>query len=739
MKDATLENTPFHKASLKNPTIREKSQQTIRHRTPRPVDIRNFQRHIPPQGQMLRAAKSPWDNADRGAFVLGPCWISGELPETLAQDDSTHIRLVSSLGVLGEKDVSASQVSIDGRQFFLSACCQLGPVYLSVETSSRVDVFGPYTFFPWTHKSLGALTLPSTTTTEWPSSTFELQNRRDFAFAAVLHPLAGLIETPLLPTVLNIRQAATRSSTTWNEGVIPLQPPLGDERRLERKLGGPWDIMAWRPGGKLRFLGPTLPQGLPMQGSRLTFKNLSREDQLMFHPESANYSYLIAKSPNKGIVELPTKLRENDQLYLVRYGDKPRLLNVPEAPGVPVAIPDATALMMSKKMFDNFTLVREGLSEAERERVIKRNWLLFGAEETDSPQTARKTEEIDRAIATTSEDDSRISGGPLEKEVTLKLSPGIYDVFQLIGHKTGRREVVFQTEVSGASMTLVPKVTLTYSRVLRGTITDNNDGTPVAHAGIVVGKDLPSNQENMPWTAITDDAGEFSIRGLPPGELSLHVFALHHLHYEETIDMDDSGDATTSVAIHLERAPGIEISFPHDAHNAPAVDGFILVRKDGVVIDGSKRESSVVFEAVAPGQYVALAYLGTPVFSSDDWHWLTTQSGGLLIDHPNASTNEPYRWLSPIPQSVIVDLKVVGLTQEQISLQVVHAGEAPYPGIWPNQVYENLPWGLSKIDRLLPGRYRAIATWQDETDIVDFVVPRDKQKIVPLSFEFSKE
>ncbi|MFT7619319.1 MAG: hypothetical protein ACI97A_002969 [Planctomycetota bacterium] len=729
------EESPFQKTVFRPPNQNNPKTKNVPTYRPRDVELLGVDsgsdRNPNPESDP-RHNPTPIDNA---AMAQGPCWLSGRLPQPIAAEPSVRMTLVSIWGELGEKKRPSQKVVLKDGQFLFQASCQLAPIFLQVESSRRIDLFGPFTLTPFAHESLGALALPTIEIGEQLAKTMP-QISSEFSWFAIPRSHPGLLAMPLVSyDIYDPMGSSFDSLLDWDERVTPITLSSQTTVQTNKDLGGPWELVALR-GGAIHRTSTLQSDGKSVPSGRVRIEGLGNHDALIFRSAGEQRAYVIHNRNKAGIYSLPHQLGHDDALQFIRFGDQPQDLRVPDEPGKPVVVSAPGFITIDPVHLADFSLVRSELSHVEIDRVIKRNLLLFRVDRAKEV-TRRVHEDMPTGEETVRQEN--VGGSSRTRLIQIPVNPGRYDVVQIANTKSGRRTVVGQIVVPKGHQDFVPVQIKSKSEGPRNLLVlDATTNEPVAGAGIIIGQNLPNSRNGLRPNMRTNAQGLCSLPKLSPAVLDLLISSPTHANHRSKIAASQFEESSGPLVIRLQRASPFEMSISIDENGVPTVDGIALIRSDGHVISRPATGSMVTFASLAPGRYVAIPYLGALSVTTDDWEWLIEESGGLVIDHGTSKESAVPQWKSPAPREVSINLQAQGEITS-LSLQVVHAGVAPFPGVWPNQAYDDLPLGLIKLDRLLPGQYRAIATSGEKTDIADLIVSNANEIILTLQFDFTKD
>ncbi len=610
----------------------------------------------------------------------GPLWLAAELPAPLGEDRLVRLRILSSVQPLASGPLQQYTAEVQEGAFFLECPAPVGPVYLEVESHHHVALFGPFRFQPWTFHDLGKLTLPPLFRKD--GSVPDTVETREFLVTA--DPVAGLLSFPIMPSRKGKLDPRGRGARRWRPSGTPI-------------LYGPWRILRPSSFGTGRGSVNTETKTLIVTG-------LEPGDVLVRQPAGARRGWVVSL---RGSTLDCSGWEPEDRLFLLRPGDRPRAIPWPVPMDSGVNLPNAGYLARRGPQAQSFVPLREGLSTEEMSSLLLRWFILH----------------------------------PDAGHGTLAMNPGRYSMVPVEGflNEAVRRqyniEIMEGRRSRWQSPEDVPKVRI---GTLHGLVTAAEDGHPLAGAGVLVGRTLPRPGQNFSWRAVTDDEGRFTLQHLPQGPLKLRIQSATHFSHDSVIPAGMQTGAADPLRVVLQQAPPCTIEVACDEKGRPVVDGFVLVNRSGTVVGSTCTGRSLQFPGLAPGRYLALPFLGRMSLPVDDWTWLVKHSGGLLFEQ-GTSQGGTLRWTSPAPRSLVLRLRVTGHDDSPVQLRLVHTGQPLFPGIWPDLVFENVPPKLVKIDRILPGRYRAILTAGKRSSLCSFTVTDEHTVPTPLHFDLSEE
>ncbi|MCA9298706.1 MAG: hypothetical protein KDA28_06545, partial [Phycisphaerales bacterium] len=255
---------------------------------------------------------------------------------------------------------------------------------------------------------------------------------------------------------------------------------------------------------------------------------------------------------------------------------------------------------------------------------------------------------------------------------------------------------------------------------------------------VALGRGLSSvPAEWVPFFHRTTSIGAFSDTGLPAGELEIVTASSTHAPSHAVTQLEE--DPATLNQVQIPLAPGgaaqVDVRTPD---GEPWPDLLVtLVAPMGRSLSGRTDESgSVRFVPVAPGPWAALATPGAASAPIDSWEWVTQDSGGRQFEvEPGSEARVDWTLPAPVPWEA--DLEIDGDVRE-VELRVIHVGSPVAPGVWPDLDLGSVRVGRIAIDRMFPGRYRAVAAAADRVRLVDFEV-QDGTSPSRLRFVFSSE
>ena len=319
---------------------------------------------------------------------------------------------------------------------------------------------------------------------------------------------------------------------------------------------------------------------------------------------------------------------------------------------------------------------------------------------------------------------------------TLRLAPGTYRLQW--EHAGGGVRATDDVDVRGdGSTTHVRFADAVRSRRVRGAVTDAA-GRVVSDARVFLGRSLDValdtiSNPDVPWFRLTDATGHFEWSDLGAGAWELLVTTPRHRPVRQNLVVDEAADAEVIVDVELESGPALRVEL--DDASGRVLGGFeiALINARGQVLRAKTDAATGVatFEELAPGTYVAMVVFGRLSVPLDDWAWLREKAGGKLVVVDAAPVT--LRWTLPPPAPFRARLSWPA--HDPATLQIVHAGAAPVPGVWPDLSLGLVHPGEIEIDRLLPGRYRALARRDDRIDVVDFEFAATDD-VVNLHFAF---
>ncbi len=658
--------------------------------------------HIDPELKESHANSGVWE------FGIGPTWISGTLPANLAHEEFASFALVSALGIEDEGLSKAQDLRLVDGRFSFRTPCRLSFVYLKVETKERIDLYGPYTFPPWQHQELGRL--PENDTRPWQAISQANQVQARYDVVAIPRPKKGLFPTAI------VRQSTISAESNQLVNGPTIRSMNGTP--ISKKLGGPWDFFLQGDRGK--FLPWEKRAQVNNPPTRIRLINLTQEDEVVFLPFNEEKGVLLSIPPGSPFISLPQPLSAQDTLAYARYGSRLTSLSVSDKAEAAITLSMPTSVVFPKKSLSSFTLVEHGTSTPERERIIFRNQLLFHRDHL-----------------------LHVSIDPMDSStidrVRLLMNPGSYDLVQVQGTLSGSIETIRTIEIPPAKDDfLITTLGPIHRRQFIGHIKDEISKEPIVGAGIQLRMPLPGSSDSS-WLALSDKNGKFVLSGLPPGRLSFRAHSPSHQIRDFDATLPSFGNASEVVTVFMKPSPRFSITVSEDNAGHPVIDGMVLVREDGYTRSAPAKDGRVSFGALKESSYVALPYMGSPSIPTDDWGWLCEESGGLLVKHDHQTSAKPHHWQSPSPITVKFLIRASHPPQGPMDLTIVHCGQAPFPGIWPNHHYARVPLGVVKLDRILPGNYRAIATIAGLSDILDITIPREGSSVIPLNFAFPKE
>ena len=639
---------------------------------------------LPPSSSFRVSNNAPSrdSNAPGGFLSLesGPLWLAAELPPPLSASHLVRLRVISCLQPLASGPLQQYTADLQEGAFSLECPAPVGPVYLEVEARHHVALFGPFRFQPWTFHDLGKLTLPPLFRKDGSiQDTAETQG-----FLVTADPIAGLLSFPILPSREGKPDLRDRGARMWRPSGTPT-------------LYGPWRILWPSPFGAGR-------DSVNTETKTLTLRGLEPGDVLVRRPAAARWGWVV--SPHDSTLDC-SSWKPGDKLFLLRPGDRPRAIPWPVPMDSGINLPNAGYLARHGPGAQSFLPLHEDLSPEETSSLLLRWFILH------------------------------LHAG----RGTLAMNPGRYFMVPVEGflnESVGRQYSIEIREDRRSHWQSPEDVPEAPVPTIHGVVTSAEDGQPLAGAGVLVGRTLPRPGQNASWRAVTDDGGRFTLKHLPQGPLKLRIQSATHLSHESIIPAGKHHEASNPLRVALQRAPPCTIEVACDEKGRPVVDGFVLVNRSGAVVGSTCTGRSLQFPGLAPGRYLALPFLGRMSLPVDDWTWLVKHSGGLLFEQ-GTSQGGTLRWSSPPPRSLVLRLRVTGHDDSAVQLRLVHTGQPLFPGIWPDLVFENVPPKLVKIDRILPGRYRAILTAGKRSSLCSFTVTDDRTVPMPLHFDLSEE
>lgn len=278
----------------------------------------------------------------------------------------------------------------------------------------------------------------------------------------------------------------------------------------------------------------------------------------------------------------------------------------------------------------------------------------------------------------------------------------------------------------------------TRGRRLEGVVIDKDSRNAVPGAAVVVGFGAREASPDAPPTARTDEMGRFRLDGLPAGTLDIVVSSPRHRRGVERVTLDDDRESNAATTVSLQRSPDVTVTLTDRNRRGLGGMDIAAIDEQGHVVRGTTDAvGRASLGSLAPGTWVAFVVPGRLAVPTDAWDWLVESSGGRVIEVGREPIDVAIEL--PTPRTWEGLLRFDGMSSAHASLRIVHDGTAPAPGVWPDLVFEDVRSGRVRIDRLFPGRYRAIASSGARSDVVDLELPAEGPGPEALVFSFPQE